>query len=347
MIDEIIIDMVSDYVEQEFDLLPEKDVLFKNGIVDMAPKGIESALRNMKGAGERIQMPAFKLDDLEWQNIKDAPTEPGKVDNTAANAYTYDTYGLTMLDEWAIKVWRRQVYEYSMFNEQRRVWGKSAEIEIARQLSQGSMRQYERDLHYVLRGSIPAANYFDETAQNEGGQSEGARYINPKAVVAATQSAVGDKMNRMTLMIMHSKVWADYKKTAYGNYSNATLLTNMEEERESIWLVDNKIIYVTDRCENETSGTDEATYNTYILAQNQLQLARTEAFKMVADPETARHEQRFVRANLGFVPHLKGMSYKEGAPKKPTATQLADRNNWEFGRYKSASQILAAVLVTN
>ena len=345
----IIIEMVSDYVNQAFDLLTQKHVLFREGIVDKAPAGIESALKNMEGAGERIRMPLFTIGDDTWENVITPPTTAGTVAATPNQTTTYTSHGTAMADEYAIKVWRRLLYEYSTLNNQRRVWGKDAEQHIAEEFVNGITRRcFDLSLHSVLKGAIPTANFFDETSQNIGNQTAGSRTINPAAVVAATQAIGADNMDQFKVMIMHSKVWADYKRLAYtSTFSGATLLSNMATEQMSIWLCDNKIVYVTDRCNAETTGTGQSTYDTYLLAPKQLQLAIHEPFHLVKSEPSALHETMYVRANIGYIPHLKGMEYKSTAAVRPTETQLADRNNWQQGRETATTSILAGVIVTN
>ena len=349
MINEIIIDLVSDYIEQEFDLLTSKHVLFKNNIINKAPAGIESALRNMKEAGERIRMPLFEIETTAWQNILGAPVLPNTVGATPATATTYTAVGLTMRDEYAIKVWRRKLYEWSLFNNARRVWGVNAEMEIAKQLAQDVVRScFDLDCHMVLQAAIPAANEYNETTQDFLGRAAGARTIEPR-VINQAKGQINDNMNMLTIMICHSKVWRDLVDAAYGTYSNATLLqtSNLSPETNNVWLANGMVVYVTDRCKNDVGETGEVTYETYLLAPGTLQLAIHEPYNLVVDNESALHESKYARGNIGYIPHLKGIEYLNTAPVRPTSAQLQAAGNWQLGRYAAADQVLAVRLITN
>lgn len=356
MTNPIIIEMISDYINVEFDLLTEKHVLFKNGIVDKAPPGIESALRNMKGGGERVRMPGFEIETTAWQNRLTPPTTPNTVASTPNTATTYATSMLTMMDEYGIKVARRKPMEWSEFNKKRNVWAVDADQQIAKQLAQDIVRNcFDSDLHQVLRGAIPAANYYDATAIDPIGIGAGTGNItiHPQYVVNAS-GQIDDNMDELTILIMHSKVWRDYKNLAYtpstgavttGGFAQATLLSDMAKEKMSIWLCDNKIVYVTDRCYCNTGDTGGATYHTYLLAQKQLQLAITTPFKLVLDLPSALMETRYIRADVDYVPHLKGMEYI--GPVWPTPAQLGNIANWQLGRYPNANMVKAVCLITN
>lgn len=342
MVNTKIWNIVTDYVQEEFELLPEKDVLFKNEIIKINPADMVTSLEG----GYRVIMPNFEIGDESWENVITAPITANQVEATPNGTYTYNSNGLTERDEQAIKVWRRLLFEYSKFNDMIRARGESAAPEIARQLTRGAVRQMDKDFHYVLRGAIPSANHYDETSSNAGGLTAGSRYMNPEAIVAAA-NVIGDNMDELTILIMHSHQWTKLRQQAYSTYSDATLLTANETQRRGVWLADNKLVYVTDRCESETSGTDESTYNAYLIAPGQLQAVFHEPFNLTIGDESPLHESVYMRGNMGYVAHLKGVEWKPTAPNKPTCGQLGDRNNWQLGRYDDEKQVLAVQITTN
>jgi hypothetical protein len=350
MINEIILDMVADWVNIEFELLPEKHVLFKNGIVNKAPAEIESAMRNMNGAGDRVRIPFFSVETTAWQNVLTPPVLPNTTTEAPATATTYTAVGLTSGDEYGIKVWRRKLFEASKLNDQRRVWGKQAEQVIAQQLAQDVIRNcFDYDLHMVLRGAIPSANYYDETTTNFLSRAAGSRTLEPR-VINQAKGLLGDNMDELKIMICHSKVWRDLIDRAYGTYSNATLLSTSDFTKEgsgSVWMANGMVVYVTDRCFSDTANTDNDTYHTYLLAPGVLQLAIHEPYWLTQLDKSVFHEQQYVRGNVGYVPHLRGMEYLSTAPVRPTSAQLEDVNYWQLGRYPSANMVLAVCVITN
>jgi len=350
MINEIVIEMVSDYIEQEFNLLAEKHVLFKNNIINKAPAGIESALANMQGAGERIRMPLFQIEQTAWQNVLAPPVAPNTVAATPATATTYTAVGLTMRDEYGIKVWRRKLFEFSYLNNFRRVWGADAEQEIAKQLAQDVIRNcFDLDCHQVLRAAIPAANEYNETVQDFLGRAAGARTLEPR-VINQAKGQIDDNMNELKILICHSKVWRDLVDAGYGTYSNATLLETkqtMPEMGNNVWIANNMIVYITDRCKNDVGETGEVTYESYLLAPGALQLAIHEPYNFVSNGKDPLHESDYVRGNVGYIPHLKGIEYLATAPVRPTSAQLSNAGNWGLGRCTNANQVLAVRVITN
>jgi hypothetical protein len=351
MINELTMNMVADWVNIEFDLLPEKHVLFQNGIVDKAPAEIESAMRNMREAGERIQIPFFSIETTAWQNVLTPPVLPNTTTEAPATATTYTAVGLTSGDEYGIKVWRRKVIEDSNLMKMIRLWGKDAMQTAGEQLAQDIVRScFDYDLHMVLRGAIPSANYYDETTLDTLTRAVGARTLEPR-VINKAKLLLGDNMNKLKIMICHSKVWADLIDRAYGTYSNATLLSMVDvssnSPAESVWMANGMIVYVTDRCFNDAANTVNDTYHTYLLAPKQLQLAIHEPYWIETQAKSVFHEQSYIRGNVGYIPHLKGMEYKATAPTKPTSAQLEDVNYWQLGRYPSANMVLAVCLITN
>ncbi len=156
-------------------------------------------------------------------------------------------------------------------------------------------------------------------------------------------------MNMLTIMICHSKVWRDLIDTGYATYSNATLLdsSDMSTEGRSMWLANNMVVYVTDRCKNNAGESGEVTYETYLLAPGQLQLAIHEPYHFVQDGPSALMESDYIRGNVGYIPHLKGVEYISSAPVRPTSAQLQNAGNWQLGRYSNADEVLAVRLITN
>ena len=346
MINEIRIDLLADYVQLQFDLLPEKDVLFKNSIINKAPSDLAVA----KESGERVRIPLFELDGGGWENILTPPVTAGTVASTPNNATTYTANGLTMRDEYAIKAWRRKLFEWSRANDFLRTKGYTdqAYIEIARQLFRDAMRTIDDDMHRVLQGAIPAANEYDETVNNFLTRDVTKRYLDPRIINQAS-GEIGDNMGLLDILIVHSKVWRNLKDSAYATYANATLLepTNLQPESKNLWLADGKIVYVTDKCKNDVGETGEVTYESYLLAPNTLELMIHEDYHIVLDAQSALMETQYARGNIGYTPHLKGMEYLLTAPVKPTSAQIGSASNWQLGRYSDAKEVTAVRIITN
>jgi len=347
MINEIIVDLIEDYVQIEFDLLTEKDVLFKNNIINKAPSDLMAGLE----AGERVRIPLFEIETSAWENILTPPVVAGTVASTPNTATTYTSNGLTMRDEYAIKAWRRKLFEWSRANDFLRVRGYKDQAfrEISRQLARDVMRScWDEDMHGILRAAIPSTNEYDETTTDFLGRSAGARILEPR-VINQAKGQIADNMNMLSILICHSKCWRDLVDSGYATYSNATLLEpgNFQPEARNLWLANGMLVYITDKCKNDVGETGEVTYESYLLAPGQLEFMQHEKYHIVLEPQTALHETQYARGNTGYIPHLKGMEYKSTAPVKPTSAQIGSAHNWQLGRYSSGNQVLAVRLITN
>lgn len=347
MINEIKVDLLAQYVQLEFDLLTEKHILYKNNIINKAPAELKVGL----DAGERVRIPLFELEQSAWENILTPPVTPGTVAATPNTATTYTARGLTMRDEYAIKVWRRKLFEWSRANDFLRVRGFSGQAyaEVGRQMAADVLRGcVDLDFHMLLQAAIPAANEYDETTNDFLTRAAGARTLDPR-IINQAKGQINDNMNNLTIMVCHSKVWRDLIDTGYATYANATLLeaNNLQPEARNLWLANNMLVYVTDRCKNDAGETGEVTYETYLLAPGTLQLVFHENYHVVIGAPSAKHETQYARGNVGYIPHIKGIEYLNTAPVRPTVAQLQNPGNYALGRYSSADQVLAVRLITN
>jgi hypothetical protein len=332
---DIIIDMVADYVNIEFELLPEKSVLFKEGVFAMAPPEVTSAMRNMNGAGDRIRIPNWELNRNPWENAI-VPTK------SVPDTNTYTPSPLGQNDEYGIVVHRRKLIEWNQLNDLRRLWGAKAEEEAARQLTESIVYDvFDESLHSILIGAIPTSNQKDYTTATGS-----ATYLTPERIVDATQSTLGDNMDNVDILVMHSAVWSRLRQLSYSTYGQATLINATEVGRPNIYMADGKIVYVTDKCPSATES-GETKYTTYMLQRSTLSITMMKDFHLVLSPEVAENEVRQMRGNVDFIPHLKGIEYKETATEIPAEADLQNHNNWRLGRYPDAKMLNVIKVITN
>lgn len=322
---DIVVDMISDLVNLEIESMPGKNVLMQNGIVAMAPQEIASALRNSKGAGDHIQMPAFVVESSDWEAAK-----------LTGSDYTART--LSMVDEYGIVVHRRKLFNWDTIDDMRRVWGANAEKEIARQLAGTVAKVYNKTLQAVLEGALGAlasTNQLDCTALS------GDTTLSPNNIVTAS-ALLGDIADDLSILVCHSKPWADLKKLGYGTYASAILMDKNPKAGQSLWVAGDKIVWVTDLCGSPTAGK----YYSYLLAPNQLSITPMSAFSMIVDPKKATNETRAARGDLDFIPHLTGVEYKVGSTENPGDSDLKTTSNFQLGRFASEKEVRAVQLIT-
>jgi hypothetical protein len=335
MAKDIIIDMVADYVSIFFDELTSKAALYKEGIFTIGPPEIRSAISNMKNSGDRIRIPNFELNRNPWENAiipQDA----------AGDTRTYTATNITMRDEYGIVTRRRKRFEWNKVDDWRRVWGNEAEIEIARQLAESVIYDvWDEALHSVLKGAIPSSNEKDFTTATGS-----TTYLTPERIVEAAQSVLGDNMDNVDVLIMHSAVWSRLRQSAYSTYNTSTLINATETGRPGVWMADNKVVYVTDKCPSVTES-GETKYTSYLLTRNTLSITPSQDFRMIVDPELTENEIRYMRGDTDFIPHLAGMEYKNTAPIFPKDSDLANHNNWQLGRYPNADMLKVVRVITN
>lgn len=156
--------------------------------------------------------------------------------------------------------------------------------------------------------------------------------ITDTTMIDAEQSALGDMAGGLGLVIMHSKIFSQYKKMGlveYGKYTVGGVL------RQDIQLptINGKIPLVTDYYTVDTSVSGFPVYKTYLFGEGAFLSAEKKNYENQYttnyDPETSAGIDKFY-TKQGKVLHPNGLSLAVDsiAKESPTLAELGNAANW-------------------
>ena len=194
------------------------------------------------------------------------------------------------------------------------VWENELMNIIAAVMSLDAMADHVTDLS-VTTGTIADANKVNETT-----------------MIDAEQAALGDQAGGMGLLIMNSRIFANYKKLKRVEYDKYTVGNAIKQEI-TLPTIDGKHVLVTDRYTVDTSVTGFPVYKTYMLAAGSV-LGCTknnykEPYYVDYDPEASAGVEKLY-TKQGRVLHPNGFSIAADniVEESPTFAELGDKANW-------------------
>lgn len=159
-----------------------------------------------------------------------------------------------------------------------------------------------------------------------------ANLINETTMIDAEQSALGDMAGGLGLVILHSKIFAQYKKLGLVEYNKYTVGNVLRQDVE-LPTINGKIPLVTDYYTVDTSVSGFPVYKTYLFGEGAfLSADKTNYEKQYTtdyDPETSAGVDKFY-TKQGRVLHPNGLSLAVDnvAKESPTLAELGATANW-------------------
>ena len=152
--------------------------------------------------------------------------------------------------------------------------------------------------------------------------------VTANQLIDVQQSALGDFSGKFGLLVVHSKIMAEYKKMGLLNYNKYTI-TNVLEKEVSLPTINGLVVIENDR------GTDDGTnYNTFLLGQGSV---------LTADPKVITPDYTEYNAskaggtdilynNRSFILHPNGLSFDADniAKETPTDAEFTDNTKWKL-----------------
>ena len=169
----------------------------------------------------------------------------------------------------------------------------------------------------VTSGTVADKNLIDETT-----------------MIDAEQAALGDMAGGLGLVILHSKIFARYKKLGLVEYGKYTVGNILRQDIE-LPTIGGKIPLVTDYYTVDTSVSGFPVYKTYLFGEGAfLSADKTNYEKQYTtnyDPETAAGIDKFY-TKQGKVLHPNGLSLAVDniAKESPTKAELGAAANWSL-----------------
>lgn len=161
-----------------------------------------------------------------------------------------------------------------------------------------------------------------------------ANIIDATTMIDAEQAALGDMAGGLGLVIMHSKIFARYKKLGLVEYGKYTVGNILRQDIE-LPTINGKIPFVTDYYTVDTSVPGFPVYRTYLFGEGAfLSADKTNYEKQYTtnyDPETSAGVDMFY-TKQGRVLHPNGMSLAVDniAKESPTFVELGTTANWSL-----------------
>lgn len=167
----------------------------------------------------------------------------------------------------------------------------------------------------VTTGTVGAANMVDATS-----------------LIDAEQAALGDMAGGMGLLVMHSKIYAAYKKLQLVEYDKFTVGEGIKRE-VILPHIGGKIPLVTDFYTVDTSTEGFPVFKTYLLGEGAFKSCDKTNYKNAYttnyDPEKAAGTE-MLYTKQGKVLHPNGLSLAVDniAKESPTFAELGNKDNW-------------------
>ena len=167
----------------------------------------------------------------------------------------------------------------------------------------------------VTSGTVAEANLMDETT-----------------MIDAEQAALGDMAGGLGLVIMHSKIFARYKKMGLVEYGKYTVGNVLRQDIE-LPTINGKIPLVTDYYTVDTSVSGFPVFKTYLFGEGAFLSADKKNYENQYttnyDPETSAGVDKFY-TKQGKVLHPNGLSLAVDniAKESPTLAELSKAANW-------------------
>jgi len=159
-----------------------------------------------------------------------------------------------------------------------------------------------------------------------------ANRINETTMIDAEQAALGDMAGGLGLVVMHSKVFATYKKLGLVDYGKYTVGNILRQDIE-LPTINGKIPLVTDYYTVDTSVSGFPVYKTYLFGEGAFRSADKQNYENQYttnyDPEASAGIEKFY-TKQGKVLHPNGLSLAVDnvADESPTFEELGASANW-------------------
>ena len=193
---------------------------------------------------------------------------------------------------------------------------------------------WEDELMNIAQGILGVtalADHVTDLSIKSGSIGE-ANKIAATTLIDAEQAALGDMAGGLGLIVMHSKIYAAYKKLGLVEFDKYTVGNAIQQEI-TLPRIGGKLVKVTDYYTLDNSTVGYPIYSTYLFGEgaflscdkNNYENQYTTSY----DPETAAGTDKFY-TKQGKVLHPNGLSLAVDsiANESPTKAELGNKANW-------------------
>jgi len=189
---------------------------------------------------------------------------------------------------------------------------------VANKIANLAGRTADYSLISVAVGATPAANTHD-IAVASGSQV----YFSAEHCIDA-MAKVGDEMDNLALIIMHSTVYARCVKNDLIDFEKPS------EGPGRIPYFQGRRVIVSDRCPVDTTTPNYYEYSTFLVANGALLLDYQRNLLVEFDRDVLAQSD-IIAASMHYIAHLVGMSWDtSGGGGKPAEAALRTTSNWSL-----------------
>lgn len=205
---------------------------------------------------------------------------------------------------------------------------------IKGKIAQYYMQVWEKEMMNIANAALGVAALSDhvlDLSVTSGTVAE-KNEINATTMIDAEQRALGDMAGGLGLAVMHSKVFAKYKKLGLVEYGKYTVGNILRQDIE-LPTINGKIPLVTDYYTVDSSVPGFPVYKTYLFGEGAFLSADKKNYEKQYttdyDPESSAGVDKFY-TKQGKVLHPNGLSLAVDniAKESPTAAELGASANW-------------------
>lgn len=193
---------------------------------------------------------------------------------------------------------------------------------------------WERELMNIAEAILGVADLSDHVTDLSitTGTIADKNLMNETTMIDAEQAALGDMAGGLGLAIMHSKIFAKYKKLGLVEYGKYTIGNVLRQDIE-LPTINGKIPLITDYYTVDTAVSGFPVYKTYLFGEGAFLTAEKKNYENQYttnyDPETSAGIDKFY-TKQGKVLHPNGLSLAVDniAKESPTLAELGNKDNW-------------------
>lgn len=205
---------------------------------------------------------------------------------------------------------------------------------IKGKIAQYYMQVWEKEMMNIANAVLGVAALSDHVLDLSvtSGTVADKNQIDATTMIDAEQAALGDMAGGLGLAVMHSKIFAKYKKLGLVEYGKYTVGNILRQDIE-LPTINGKIPLVTDYYTVDTSVSGFPVYKTYLFGEGAFLSADKKNYEKQYttdyDPESSAGVDKFY-TKQGKVLHPNGLSLAVDniAKASPTAAELGASANW-------------------
>ena len=315
-----------EFDEEVFSGMMQESDFWKNEIAASGVVHQDSSIMNLIGShGNVATIPIYKPLNL-FEEGMEALNNDGLTDNTPVE--------ISGDKQTCMLIQRMKAFKAKDFTKE--LTGADPMTNIKGKIQNYYMQVWENELMNIADATLSVSELSDHVTDLSvtSGTVADKNVISETTMIDAEQAALGDMAGGLGLVIMHSKVFARYKKLGLVEYGKYTVGNVLRQDIE-LPTINGKIPLVTDYYTADTTVAGFPVYKTYLFGEGAfLSCDKTNyenQYTTNYDPETSAGIDKFY-TKQGKVLHPNGLSLAVDniAKESPTLAELGTAANWSL-----------------